>query len=655
MVEELNDDGDQDDDEIIDEPLDIDSWTCDNCGTTITGPPPQMDNLRRTHKMSNKCLRKTPQSGGGDEWNGIRTRSQRAAAQHTTTLPVVPVAPASPIPVAANPPAPINAPIIIDDDTPDADVDTEEVVARRGAFTIYRRDVDLVTKGHQLNDTSVNAILRDAQRLHPGTWLVSSQALSIKAISTSISKAISAGVTRILLPCARRNHWIMITADIRNHTLCIFDSAPGIIRPIDYEIVVHALEHVTKSKWDLRSPSCPLQPTGSIDCGAYTIAAGIRAMNGSDMNAPITGNLRASVAKALIDGTGYLEGIEGCQQGTASARQQTRNPRPTVFVVRDFNKGTPSPQGAPITQGPVTGLHALLWGSPTLPTNQDFKTGISDAQRATHVRMIRLLQAHIAMKPERLDMPLHLNLIASTSEHHRLSRCSAVTSLRNLQSAIAALLRLDQYCGEYPLDLRNNATIKDCIRLWSKRASAEAARRRPFLSTLQLRTALTRTLDPELRMLLLLTWANAARPSNTIMLGKEDLDTSEWKTFWRTAKTVVKRQPYWTPTTLGPYEEEVKTYHNSIPDGPLFPNLSANSRTIINSLKALRALLPKGFDLRTLRRGALIALGQAGMPDSQLIVLSGHTTTQSLHRYLQWGRYRSELAEMRASLLHLWD
>jgi hypothetical protein len=55
---------------------------------------------------------------------------------------------------------------------------------------------------------------------------------------------------------------------------------------------------------------------------------------------------------------------------------------------------------------------------------------------------------------------------------------------------------------------------------------------------------------------------------------------------------------------------------------------------------ALRTAAPN-YSVRAIRRGALQALAEQGVPDEVLMVFSGHVRDTTLHGYLQWTK-RSE-------------
>jgi hypothetical protein len=73
------------------------------------------------------------------------------------------------------------------------------------------------------------------------------------------------------------------------------------------------------------------------------------------------------------------------------------------------------------------------------------------------------------------------------------------------------------------------------------------------------------------------------------------------------------------------------------PLAPLF--FASHKRTVGAVLGAL------GHTSRAIRRGALCHLAGLGMPDDQLIIISGHRRMDTLHRYLGWGLHSSSSAK----------
>jgi integrase len=150
--------------------------------------------------------------------------------------------------------------------------------------------------------------------------------------------------------------------------------------------------------------------------------------------------------------------------------------------------------------------------------------------------------------------------------------------------------------------------------------------------------------SPKACGLLLLNWFHAARVANALdlKLGESLFTASpqggfQWAITWYRAKTSGKIGPYTTHSWIS--EEHHRKWFQ------IFQGLATGDYLFSTSKKArddvyeeIKGLLPKGYDLRSLRRGALCALARAGTPLDTVMVFSGHTTVRMLLRYLRHGR-----------------
>ena len=88
--------------------------------------------------------------------------------------------------------------------------------------------------------------------------------------------------------------------------------------------------------------------------------------------------------------------------------------------------------------------------------------------------------------------------------------------------------------------------------------------------------------------------------------------------------------------------EEIKTVLDNTPqDQPLVAPEETN-RAMKTIMLAIREVLqdPKAT-VRTIRRGALIAMALAGTPTETLMQLSGHTQVRTLRKYLGHGAHEA--------------
>lgn len=106
------------------------------------------------------------------------------------------------------------------------------------------------------------------------------------------------------------------------------------------------------------------------------------------------------------------------------------------------------------------------------------------------------------------------------------------------------------------------------------------------------------------------------------------------------AATIVFRKgkgaAFWGPYTIHarlplPFAKDLQALISCTPKGPIFSE--GEQRTLSALMKQL------GFDLRSIRKGALVHLAALGVSDQDLQLLSGHKRTDTLMRYLGWGAF----------------
>jgi hypothetical protein len=151
--------------------------------------------------------------------------------------------------------------------------------------------------------------------------------------------------------------------------------------------------------------------------------------------------------------------------------------------------------------------------------------------------------------------------------------------------------------------------------------------------------------DPAVRVGLILQWALAARVGCVLKLRRSCL---EWDPFTRTltaqfrhGKGVEFRGPYTVNTRIPqPYAAELEAYLAALaPDDLVVAAPAAGSLgdRMPRMLRAIRVADPL-LNLRAVRRGALQTMSLAGVDAETLLLFSGHTSVQTLKRYLDWGR-----------------
>lgn len=159
-----------------------------------------------------------------------------------------------------------------------------------------------------------------------------------------------------------------------------------------------------------------------------------------------------------------------------------------------------------------------------------------------------------------------------------------------------------------------------------------------------------------LLVLILLAWATAARLSCVLRLRRANIHLLgdalrvkfvEGKGVW------ARGAPYTVHTSLNAWVGQVQMFLAASPSSHLF-DAADHARLKADVRTALRTLNPQ-YEQRSLRRGSLTALAEAGASSHVLMHFSGHTNERTLLRYLNWGWHHGEMRTLgTAASLALW-
>jgi integrase len=132
-------------------------------------------------------------------------------------------------------------------------------------------------------------------------------------------------------------------------------------------------------------------------------------------------------------------------------------------------------------------------------------------------------------------------------------------------------------------------------------------------------------------------------------------------------KVVAKRGPYTVPTVI-PKEHAILVLKylrkalgpNPAPNARLFesdknkPNSVSHNHQLKLMRQALRISNPT-IGTRAIRRGSLQAMAEAGVEHETLMTFSGHTSVNTLLRYLNWGRKSNQQVNNAQAVAHHLD
>jgi hypothetical protein len=244
-----------------------------------------------------------------------------------------------------------------------------------------------------------------------------------------------------------------------------------------------------------------------------------------------------------------------------------------------------------------------------------------------------VLEGFRKIEPDLHELPLDAGLI---EWYTRLAiripwRGSSLET--KLSSTAGALRLLPLYCtGRSPIIMGQSVIWAQACRAAHKRALHEVKKKAvpAQWSTVE---RLATEFQGEAGLLILMSYCACARVGDACRLRREDVAIGPSGTLvtFRKAKTTMKRGAYTVPMALpneSPLAARLLEYIRG-KTGFLFPK---------RAYKAAKVLLRTvGLTLHSLRRGAVQKLADSGMPPTEMIKFTGHSSVESLISYLDDG------------------
>ena len=252
-----------------------------------------------------------------------------------------------------------------------------------------------------------------------------------------------------------------------------------------------------------------------------------------------------------------------------------------------------------------------------------------------HRRAIRhLLNDHASADIRILNAPLIPAILELVSRRRHSKKWSWTTTLRTLAEIAGALRNLPISQGIPSLELSNDQQWAAAIRGVAGRAKAERPRVPRPISAEQVQQALQAEPKRHIRLLLATTWLCCGRTGDCRQLHSEDLalNGDTLTVTFRRGKTIEKRGPFSLHTTFPAGWRNLL----EIPDGDVTWAAQLAKASVQDVLKAVRRVAAD-LENRSIRRGALQTLASAGVSEELLMLFSGHTSIDTLRRYLAWG------------------
>eukprot|EP00796_Vickermania_ingenoplastis_P007808 gene7808-biopygen5237 len=311
--------------------------------------------------------------------------------------------------------------------------------------------------------------------------------------------------------------------------------------------------------------------------------------------------------------------------------------------------GTTSPSAWYVYQEKPYWVQPTAWRAKTIDT------------RKLHIRWLNEIKS---MPAEFLDRDLPQAIM-------EYMRCIAVkrkwkwsTYAKNLSAVEAALENLPLYTNQ-----KQGIRLKDCPE-WRENLSGAQLKEReseadpPAPLTIdqyeKARKELAK-INPEAELYLTMLWMFAARPADITRLRVRSIAFSEpdanrnipTQITIREGKGAKFRGPYPVASVLLPQQATVLQHlmQDKLGSQLIFKN-AAEVRE--QTLRVVHKVCPDAT-LQSLRKGAVLHLANKGVPEDQLMRITGHTQVNTLRKYLGYGRQLTAegvAAQANAGLLH---
>ena len=281
--------------------------------------------------------------------------------------------------------------------------------------------------------------------------------------------------------------------------------------------------------------------------------------------------------------------------------------------------------------------------------------------RVKHRRALRRMQDMLAADGRLRAMSFATAVVAV---HRRLGtgHWKAASFHREMANFAGAMKDLPLYSNSpIGFQLGREPVFEDAMKAAKLQMNAESVDTQPAATLEQLRAAVRLAPDLPAKAALALTWMCAGRTGDVLktkrkeLLLAEDFATSgDMQIVFCRGKGARFSQPYTVPTRMpAEWRSLIQQYVASMRPGDwLFPGPAAGYMAAIGS--ALRSATAADFTVRSIRRGALQAMADAGVSEETMLLFSGHKSVDTLMRYLQWGQHagkRTEAAQAAAQFL----
>jgi Arc/MetJ-type ribon-helix-helix transcriptional regulator len=258
------------------------------------------------------------------------------------------------------------------------------------------------------------------------------------------------------------------------------------------------------------------------------------------------------------------------------------------------------------------------------------KLGLVKDTRDSHQKIIKWIREQDGLN----ELSMENGVMEAMARLRKNRSWKWSTTMKNMASFQGAL-------KHYGIELQNSQW-KMAVRGVAIKAREERPKQARPATTDTIQRVVEQETDLQLAAAIAMSWLTCARIGCISQLRKEDITIGEQNRMavtFRRGKAVRSRGPYTVHTKLPPQWADLIRSQLQRPQP--FTTTSAKVR------RALRRV-DKRLEQRSLRRGALQTLAEAGVPEEELLNFSGHTTLGMLRRYLDWGRVNQAKAQRQA-------
>ncbi len=309
----------------------------------------------------------------------------------------------------------------------------------------------------------------------------------------------------------------------------------------------------------------------------------------------------------------------------------------------------------------MTGAQFLQLAPRALPLPDLVDQALVKATREDHRRKFKWVKDTLAENPEFIDMPLEKSLAMALNECRKARHWRWATAERFAHSLTGMLNRLPQYSSSgTTCKLTDWKWWEDTLTTLKNKSNSETANAAHPLTSESVEQIL-KLIEEELRqvprpetkaeriaLLLVLAWFAAARVGDVLQLRWADIvpdrqDPEKYCITWRRGKGVRCRGAYSTTIFIpARYRTLMAPTHDPTKKNDfIFPMQKSRLRQEITAyLKLLRLQMRKvnpRFEARSIRRGRLQELSEAGASLQTVMHVAGHTREQTTNLYLMDG------------------